>query len=152
MTVALNGAANATVNGIPTLYNVNGAQWVHGQASELLTLSTSGLTTDTTANLLPVGSIIEAVSCYITEAITVTTNWAVGDPTTAARFSAANATKTAGTSSPGIDHWSGAVTTLAAGPSQAAAAKVRITCTGSNPGAGAIRIVVFYRQLVAPTS
>lgn len=132
--------------------SANGATWKQGQASELLTLSTVGLTTDTAANLLPANAIIEAVVCRITTTITTTTNWAVGDPTTAARFSAANATLTAGTTSVGIDCWSGAVTTLAAGPSQAAAAKVRITCTGANPGAGVIRITCFYRVFVAPTS
>lgn len=128
------------------------AKVIYGYASELLTLNTGGLTTDTSANLLPAGAIIDAVVTRITTTITTATNWAVGDPTTAARFSAANATKTAGTTQVGIDHWSGAVTTLAAGPSQAAAAKVRITCTGSNPGAGVVRITVFYHQFVAPAS
>lgn len=130
----------------------NGAQWIFGSASELLTLSTAGLTTDTAGNLLPAGAIIDSVVCRVTTAITTTTDWAVGDGTTSARFSSANSTKTLGTTSVGLNHMSGAVTTLAAGPSQAAAAKVRITCTGSNPGAGAIRITVFYRQFVAPTS
>src|SRR6185436_20175637 len=124
---------------------VRGAGATHGEAltinssSELLTLSTSGLTTDTSANLLPANAIILSVTCRVTTTITTTTNWAVGDPTTAARFSAANATLTSGTTSIGLDHLSGAVATLAAGPTQIAAAKVRITCTGANPGAGAIR-------------
>jgi hypothetical protein len=52
----------------------------------------------------------------------------------------------------GLDHWSGAVSTLATGPSQAAAAKVRITCTGSNPGAGVVRLTVFYRTFTPPTT
>jgi hypothetical protein len=128
------------------------AKWVMGRSEEEITLSTSGLTTNSAANLLPANSIIESVCCRITQAITVTTNWAVGDPTTAARFSSANATLALGTTSVGMDHWSGAVTTLAAGPSQAAAATVRITCTGSNPGAGKIRVAVFYRTLSAPTA
>ena len=119
---------------------------------EVLTLSTGGLTTDTTANLLPANSLILAVNTVITTTITTATNWAVGDPTTSARFSAANATKTAGTNQVGITQWSGAITTLAAGPSQASAAKVRITCTGSNPGAGAIAIQVVSLAFTAPTS
>lgn len=41
--------------------------------------------------------------------------------------------------------------TLATGPSQPSAAKVRVTTTGT-PGAGAIRITVFYLSLTAPTS
>jgi hypothetical protein len=130
----------------------SGATWTRGFITESLTLSTVGLTTDTTLNLLPAGALIEAVCCRVTTAITLTTNWAVGDPTTAARFSAANATLAAGTTSVGIDQWSGAVTTLAAGPSQAANAKVRITCTGANPGAGVIHITTFYRSFTPPTS
>lgn len=137
--------------GIITEATANGANYVIGQASELLTLSTSGTTTDTAANLLPAGAIIDSVVCRVTTTITTATDWSVGDPTTAARFSSANATLTSGTTSVGLNQMSGAVTTLAAGPTQAAAAKVRITTTGT-PGAGVIRITVFYRQFVAPTS
>lgn len=137
--------------GSATLLTANGAQWVQGQNSELLTLSTSGATTDTTANLLPANSIIEAVVCRVTTTITTATDWSVGDGTTAARFSSANATLVAGTTSVGLNHQKGAVTTDAAGPTQVSAAKVRITTTGT-PGAGAIRITVFYRSFVAPTS
>lgn len=149
---------NNGVSGTGGALLVRGAGAINGQAltinsaSELLTLSTGGLTTDTSANLLPAGAIILSVTCRVTTTITTTTNWAVGDPTTAARFSAANATLTAGTTSIGLDHLSGAVATLAAGPTQAAAAKVRITCTGANPGAGAIRITVHYILLGAPSS
>ncbi len=135
-----------------TQSTANGAQWISGSSSELLTLSTSGLTTDTTANLLPANSIIESVVCRVTTTITTTTNWAVGDATTSARFSSPNATLTSGTTSVGLNHMQGSVSTDAAGPVQTSAAKVRITCTGSNPGAGVIRITVFYRQFVAPTS
>jgi hypothetical protein len=130
----------------------HGEQWCRGSMTELLTLSTVGLTTDTTNNLLPVDSIIESVEARVTTTITTTTNWAVGDATTAARFCAANATLTAGTTSSCLKHQQGSVATDAAGPVQSAAAKVRITCTGANPGAGVIRITVFYRRFIAPTS
>jgi hypothetical protein len=135
-------------------YNIvapNGAQWVSGYATELLTLSTSGTTTNTTANLLPAGSIIKAVVCRVTQTIGTATSWAVGDPTTSARFAAANSTMTAGTTSVGIAHQQGNSTTLANGPSQAAANKVRITTVGT-PSSGQIRITVFYDQFIAPTS
>lgn len=141
----------ASSSAITQLTN-NQSSWTHGVATELLTLNTGGLTTDSAANLLPANSIIEAVACRITTTITATTNWAVGDPTTSNRFSSPNATLTAGTTSVGLNHWSGAIATLAAGPSQAAADKVRITCTGANPGAGVIRLTVWYRTIVAPTS
>jgi hypothetical protein len=134
------------------LMGTHGELWCRGVLTELLTLSTVGLTTDTTNNLLPAGAIIESVEARVTTTITTTTNWAVGDTTTAARFCAANATLTAGTTSTCLQAWQGSVATDAAGPVQAAAGKVRITCTGANPGAGVIRITVFYRRFVAPTS
>lgn len=131
------------------LAGAHGEQWVSGQATESITLSTSGLTTDSSANLLPANSIIEAVVARVTTAITVTTNWAVGDGTVSNRFAAANATLAAGTTEVGLKHVD---QTGTSGPIQSAAAKLRITCTGSNPGAGVVRVTVFYRQFVAPTS
>lgn len=132
----------------PVVQGGNGATWQRGFATELLTLSTSGTTTDTSANLLPANSIIEAVVARVTTTITTATNWKLGDATTAGRFTAANGTLTAGTTDIGLVHID---QTGAAGPRQTAAAKVRVTCTGT-PGAGAVRITVFYRQFVAPTS
>lgn len=132
--------------------SANGASWKHGQSSELLTLSTIGLTTDTVGNLLPAGAILDGVVCRVTTAITTTTNWAVGDANQAARFSSANSTLTVGTTSVGMNHLDPTVASSNLGPVQVAASKVRITCTGSNPGAGVIRITVFYRQFTAPTS
>jgi hypothetical protein len=129
----------------------NGALWVNGSSSELITLSTSGTTTDSSANLLPAGALIQSVACRVTTTITTATDWSVGDGTTAARFSSANATLVSGTTSIGLNQMKGAVTTDAAGPTQAAAAKLRITTTGT-PGAGAIRCTVFYSQFTAPTS
>lgn len=151
----VNGITKKTLTDIETAYpllDANGGSWTRGYASEEITLSTSGLTTDSSANLLPANSIIEAVTARVTTLITTTTNWAVGDTTTSARFSSANATLAAGTTSVGLNHYKGAVSTDAAGPTQTSAAKVRITCTGANPGAGKIRVVVFYRTFVAPTS
>ena len=136
---------------ISTCKTTNGADWIRGSASELLTLSTAGTTTDTTANLLPANAIIEAVVARVTTTITTATSWQLGDPTTAGRFTNANSTMTAGTTDIGLKHQQGSVATDAAGPVQTAAAKVRVTTVGT-PGAGAIRITVFYRQFVAPTS
>lgn len=123
------------------------------QATELLVLSTGGTTTNTSANLLPAGAIILAVTARVTTTITTATDWKLGDSTTAARFCAAQsgAQLTAGATVIGVDHQSGAVTTLAAGPSQPAAATVRVTTTGT-PGAGAIRITVHYISMSAPAS
>jgi hypothetical protein len=139
------------LNGIvPT--GPNGETGTFQWNTELLTLSTGGLTTDTTANLLPAGSLILAVVGRVTTTITTATSWGLSDPTTANRFAATNSTLTAGTTSIGIVQWSGAITTLAAGPSQAAAAKVRVTCVGSNPGAGVVRVGVLAFVFGAATS
>ena len=140
------------VNTSKVIRGAHGQTWTQGFLMEEITLSTVGLTTDSVANLLPADAIIEAVVARVTTTITTTTNWAVGDPTTSARFSSANATLVAGTTSVGLNHQKGAVTTDAAGPTQTTAAKVRITCTGANPGAGKIRVTVFYSVFVAPTS
>ena len=130
----------------------NGARWIRQSVSESITLATDGLTTDSTANLLPANSIIEAVTGRITTTITDTTNWQLGDGTTAGRFTAVNATLTANETVVGLLHRQGGISTDATGPVQTAAAKLRVTCTGANPGAGVIRVTVFYSQFVPPTS
>lgn len=134
-----------------TLLTENGAAVVPFVNSELITLSTGGATTDSTADLLPANSIIDAVVCRVTTTITTATDWGISDPTTSLRFSAVNATMTAGATTVGLKAMFGVVSTTATGPTQAAAAKLRITTTGT-PGAGVIRCSVFGRTYVAPTS
>lgn len=146
------GGATGTAAGTLRVQAASGGYVQEGTNTELITLDTGALVTDSTANLLPANSIIDAVTARVTTTITTSTDWAVGDPTTAARFSSANATLAAGTTSVGLNHQQGSVATDATGPVQIAAAKVRITVTGANPGAGAIRVTVHYRTFVAPTS
>ena len=134
-----------------TLSATNGAADTRSYSTELITLSTSGATTTSSGNLLPAGSLTKAVVCRVTTTITTATDWKVGDGTTTARFIAANSTLTAGTTAIGLAHMAGNVTTTAAGPTQAAAAPLVITTTGT-PGAGAIRCTVFYEAFTAPTS
>lgn len=126
----------------------NGGSVTEGWNAELLTLSTSGTTTDTSANLLPANSVITAVTGYVQTTITTATDWKIGDATISGRFAAANATMTAGATSVGLVHVD---QTGTSGPRQTAAAAVRITCTGT-PGAGKIRIVVHYRTYTPSTS
>ena len=130
------------------LRTTNNALWVRGHATEIITLSTSGTTTDSVGNLLPANSIIEAVVARVTTTITTATDWKLGDATTPGRFTAANSTLTAGTTGVGLVHVDQAG---AAGPRQTTAAKLRITTTGT-PGAGVIRVTVFYRQFTPPAS
>lgn len=134
--------------GQETFTGTHGEQWIYGSNTELLTLSTGGATTDTAGNLLPANSVIEAVVARVTTTITTATNWKLGDGTQGARFSAINSTMTSGTTQVGTAHVD---QTGNLGPIQTAAAKVRVTTTGT-PGAGIVRITVFYRQYVPPTS
>jgi hypothetical protein len=131
--------------------SANGAQWVHGQISEEITLSLASATTDSGADLLPANSIIEAVVARVTGAISTAANWSLGDSTTAARFLAATTDLILGTTKVGIAQWNPAGAAPANGPQQSAAAKLRVTCNATATG-GKIRVTVWYRQFVAPSS
>jgi hypothetical protein len=122
--------------------------WQMGSISELITLSTGGATTDSSANLLPANSIIESVTARVTTTIVTATDWALGDGTISTRFTSANATLTAGTTTIGFNQVEGTGTS---GKIQTSAAKLRITTTGT-PSAGVIRVTVYYRQFLPPTS
>ena len=143
------GSVRAAALGTQT---ANGAISNVRTISESITLATGGLTTDSSADLLPANSIILSVVARITTTITTTTDWALGDASEATRFASANATLTSGTTAVGLNHQKGGVATDAAGPVQTAAAKLRITCTGANPGAGTIRVTVTYLELTPPSS
>jgi hypothetical protein len=132
----------------------NGGEQNIGQASELITLSLSGTTSDSVTNLLPAGAIIDAVVALVVTTISggsTPTTWEIGDATTAARFTSTGTALTAGSTVIGLNQMTGSVSTTAAGPTQAAAAKVRITLD-QIPGQGQVRVTVFYRQFTAPTS
>jgi hypothetical protein len=112
------------------------------------TLNVGGTTTDTGLTCLPATAIIDAVVYRITTTITTAANFTVGDATTAARFCGAQSVLTSGTTGTCFVQ---ADQTGAAGPRQTAASAVRIT-TNANPGAGAIRLIVYYHTWTPPTS
>jgi hypothetical protein len=112
------------------------------------TLATGATTTNTGLNCLPINAVIDSVVYRITTTITTAVSFTIGDGTTAARFCSTQSTMTAGTA--GICFVQ-ADQTGAAGPRQTAAAAVRIT-TNANPGAGAIRLIVYYHTWTVPTS
>lgn len=145
------GSAKIRTAGSFQLGLFSGGYWTDSYATELVTIAAAA-STDTTIDL-PADSIIMAVTARVTTVIPTATSFSIGDPTTAARFKSGVSTA-ANTTAVGIDHWSGAVSTLAAGPSQASAAKVRLTMAGGTPAAntGRVRVTIFYRQFVAPTS
>lgn len=112
--------------------------------SETVTLSTAGTTTDTSENLLPAGAVILGITATITTALAGAgvTGITIGDASTAARF-ATLAETAAGKTVVGTVAMKGSISTDATGPTQASAAKIRITATGGTPSAGAVRVTVF---------
>jgi trimeric autotransporter adhesin len=148
--LVIGGASPCEINSV-VMVGGQGSTWTQVRNTELLTLSTSGTTTDTSANLLPANCLIHAVLARVITTIGTATDWSVGDATTATRFISANSTLTAGTTAVGLNHQQASVTTDAAGPVQTAAAKLRVTTTGT-PSAGAIRLVVMAECFTAPTS
>lgn len=133
----------------------NGAKLFFGSNSEDLTLSTGGATTDTANKLIPAGAWILQVLGTVSTAISggTCTGWQLGDPTTAGRFTASDTTLTAGETQIGMVHMSTGIASATTGmiqPVATGAAKVRVTCATGAPGAGKIRITVFYTQPVPP--
>ena len=120
------------------------------------TLSTGSTTTTTGVSCLPANSIIDAVVARVTTTITsACTGWELGDGTTAARFSSNNTGLTAGTTTDaahiGTFNNTG-IASATTGIWQASAHAIVVTCAGGNPGAGAIRIIVYSHSPTAPTS
>lgn len=138
----------------------NGGYMQDGVSSELLTLSTTlGATfTDSVGALLPVDSIIQAVTIRVQTGITFTgtaiTGLSVGDDTpTALRFIDNYTTLTTAGNKVGLLHMMGSVATDALGPGNPTALKVRITHVGADGTttvtAGKVRVQVFYKKFVA---
>lgn len=129
----------------------NGAKITHGYVTENLTLSTGGATTDTTIDI-PANSFLRGLVYRVTTTITTAANYHIGDPTTANRFVDTSTSLTAGNTGTGLRHLQGSITTDATGPIQGGStAKIRVTCN-TTPGAGAIRLTLFYVTFTAPTS
>ena len=121
-----------------------------GAMTEEITLSTSGTTTDSAANLLPANAYIDGVAIRITTGITGAgvTTITVGDGTDGARFKT-GMTLTLADTAIGLEHLD---QTGANGPIQASAAKLRITAVGATPTAGKVRVIVYYRLWTIPAS
>lgn len=151
--ISIRGSITATGAAVTSgLTTPNAAQDIDGFTTELITLSTSTTVTDSTTNLLPANCLIQAVTARIQTAITGSTDWKLGDPTSVGRFTNANTSLTTSISTVGLNHWNPAVATTAAlSPIQTTATTVRITTTG-NATAGKIRVTVFYRQFVPAVS
>lgn len=133
--------------------SANGGAMVPFYNEELITLATGATTTDSTANLLPANSLILAVGGRVTTTITsACTGWELGDATTVARFTINDTTLTLNETKTNTGTYlNTGIASATTGMYQASAAKVRVTCAGGNPGAGAVRVFVSGFTSVPPT-
>jgi hypothetical protein len=121
----------------------NGSIYFEGYLTEAMTLHTSGTTKDTTA-LLPAGTCDVVVCHRVTTSITTATTVGFGTAQSGTAFSGAWAGMTAGDTGVG----GGMVADIT---TQASTFAIRVTTSGT-PGAGAIRIVAYFRGIRPPTS
>lgn len=129
--------------------SATGSQDIQALNSEQITLSTGGTTTNSSGNIVPANSIVDAIACRVTTTITTATDWVVS--------------VTGGNAFNIIGSGAGASTSLTAGNTviwvpnahadqyNGAATTITITTTGT-PGAGAIRCAVHSRTFTPPTS
>lgn len=117
-------------------------------AGAATSVNTGGTTTTTGLQCLPATAIIDAVVYRITTTITTAASFTVGDGTIAGRFCGTQSTLTSGTTGTCFVQ---ADQTGTSGPRQVSAAPVVVTFN-ANPGAGAIRLFVFYHTFTPPTS
>lgn len=124
----------------------------HAVMSEEITLDTGALFTNSTAFLIPAPCIVDAVVWRVTETITTATNYDVGTTVQPTAFTTDSTDITVGDTGIGLDHFNGAIAAADTDgfTTFTTSVKIRITCD-ANPGAGKIRVTVFYRQLTAPT-
>ena len=106
-------------------------------------LATGSPTTNTGLDCLPANAIIDAVVYRITATITTAGSFTIGDAAAANRFCATQSKLTAGATGICIAR-SGSSAAI-----QNAASAVRVT-TNATPGAGAIRLIVYYHTWTPP--
>lgn len=142
----LNQAVGQNGVELPTTF---GADMIIGASSELLTLSTGSTTTATAGNLVQAASIIRAIEIRVTTAITTAASFTV-------KVTGGNVFNQIGTgTSTNSTLTIGATYTMvpAAYADQYATSATTITITTNiNPGAGAVRITVYYEAFTPPTS
>lgn len=102
----------------------------------------SGASTTTGLNCLPANAIIDAVVYRVTTAITTATSFTIGDSGSATRYCGTQSFLTIGATG----------TCTAAGYFLNATAKGVLITPSTTPGAGAIRLLVYYHTWTAPSS
>ena len=108
-------------------------------------LATGSTTTNTGLDCLPANAIIDAVVYRITATITTAASFNIGDAGAANRFCTTQSKLMAGTTGVCIAQ-SGSSTAI-----QNTASVVRVT-TNAAPGAGAIRLIVYYHTWIPPAN
>ncbi len=143
------GTLDTKKGGYKVIADNNGGYYTNQSATELLTLNTGGVTTNTSGNLAPANSRIKAILVRVTTTITTAISFTVavtggnvfsqiGTATTV------NLTLTSGTTYV-------LVPSLYADQFNTTATTLTVT-TNANPGAGALRLTVIYEDYSAPTS
>jgi len=128
----------------------NGAAMQNGPPlSEALTLSTSASATATTGNLIPANARIKAIVYRVTTALTTAVSFTVG-PTGGNAF-VNSGTSTTTQSVVTLGATGVLVPNLYADGFSSAATTLTVTCNAT-PGAGAIRLTVFYEAFTPPAS
>jgi hypothetical protein len=156
------GATIANKNGVYApvaqagIISTGGAAQVFGSAENsttaacetnygVTTLATKSTTTNTGLDCLPANAIIDAVVYRITTTITAAASFTIGDTGAPSRFCTTQSKLTAGSTGICIAQ-SGSSAAI-----QNAASAVRLT-TNAAPGAGAIRLIVYYHTWTAPAN
>lgn len=135
------GTLTAT-GGDLVLVTANGATMTIGSVSENITLNTGGTTTYGTTDLVPAYSSFLGAVARVTTTITTATDWTISLDADTTVLANTNSTMTAGTQSVKVVFEAGGGNT----PD-----RFKIVTTGT-PGAGAIRVTLFYLSYTAPTS
>lgn len=140
LTVLPTNGAYASANNGSIIYNV--------KVATTLLATTGGAGTQTATNLIPAASIVHGVVCRVTTAVTGCTSFSVGDGTDADRWGAGILVAANTTSTPAN------FTTTNAAHIYTAATSVVLTAAGGGAvfSTGAVRIVVYYSTIDAPTS
>lgn len=134
--------------GIVTHDSSFGSSQTNGQQSACATsfaptsVNTGSATTTTALSCLPASSVIDAVVYRVTTAITTAASFTVGQSGSTSQFCGTQSTLTLGAT--------GTCVPSAYAPQSAAAAVV--VTFNATPGAGAIRLIVYYHTWTAPTS
>lgn len=118
---------------------------------ETITIAAAATSTGT-GNLLPANSIIHPFGGRVTVTIPTAATFGVGVTGSATRFATAIAVA-AGTTFAALNHWSGASTTLALGPSQVSLGQVLITPNATPANAnGRVVLQVLAETVIPPTA